>query len=287
MKEYLCIYHSNCADGFTAAWVVRRAYGEDHVEFYPGVYSTPPPDVAGRHVIMVDFSYKRPVMEYIVREAESVVVLDHHESAQRDLQGLVSLQRLADPEGIDCRIVFDMERCGAMIAWEYFFPQQSPPQLLRHIEDRDLWRFSLPGTREIQATVFSYEYTFENWDRLMRSSVRHLAEEGAAIERKHHKDVRELSKVVTRLMMIGGCAVPVANVPYTLTSDMGHLLAEPKQYPFAACYWDTPEGRVFSLRSREEGANVAEIAEQYGGGGHAHAAGFTVPWARVAELGLV
>lgn len=45
----------------------------------------------------------------------------------------------------------------------------------------------------------------------------------------------------------------------------------------AACYWDTPEGRVFSLRSTDTGPDVSEIAKAYGGGGHAHAAGFRVP----------
>lgn len=44
-----------------------------------------------------------------------------------------------------------------------------------------------------------------------------------------------------------------------------------------ACYWDTPEGRVFSLRSTDDGPDVSAIAKQYGGGGHAHASGFRMP----------
>ena len=58
----LCIYHGNCADGFTSAWVVRKALGED-VDYHAGVYQNPPPDVAGRDVVMVDFSYKRGTLE--------------------------------------------------------------------------------------------------------------------------------------------------------------------------------------------------------------------------------
>ena len=46
--------------------------------------------------------------------------------------------------------------------------------------------------------------------------------------------------------------------------------------PFAACYWDTPEGRVFSLRSSSDGVDVSEIAKQFGGGGHKNAAGFKI-----------
>src|SRR5690606_38146361 len=111
--------------------------------------------------------------------------------------------------------------------------------------------FTLPRTREIQAAVFSYPYDFDVWDRLMRTNdLAGLAMEGAAIERKHHKDVAELVKVVTRPMRIGGHVVPMANLPYTLASDAGHLLCG-DEYPFAGCYWDTHDGRVFSLRSRE------------------------------------
>lgn len=268
MKSKLCVFHGNCADGFTAAWVVRQKFGEADVEFVPGVYGEIPfqvHDLAGRDVIVVDFSYPRQVMEQIVRFAKSVTVLDHHKTAR---------DSLADLEG--ATVVFDMERSGAGIAWDYFFPGKPRPRLVDFVEDRDLWRFKFPETREVQAAVFSYEYTFENWDFLNEEAPIDLAIEGRAIERKHFKDIRELCKVVTRTMEIGGHAVPVANLPYTFTADAGHHLAD--GHPFAACYWDTPTGRVFSLRSREGGADVSLIAKAYGGGGHANASGFRVPY---------
>ena len=259
----LCIYHGNCADGFSGAWVVRRALGD--IEFHPGVYQNPPPNVLGKEVVLVDFSYKREVMRQLTNDAHSVLVLDHHKTAEEDLRDL---------DG--AKVVFDMNRAGSMIAWDHFFPGQECPPLLKHIEDRDLWRFALPGTREIQANVFSYPYAFDVWDQLMARAPDELRAEGAAIERKHFKDIEELTKVVTRRFTIGGHEVPIANLPYTLTSDAGHLLAANE--PFAGCYWDTPDGRVFSLRSRDEGMDVSEIAKQYGGGGHPHASGFRVPY---------
>jgi nanoRNase/pAp phosphatase (c-di-AMP/oligoRNAs hydrolase) len=57
--------------------------------------------------------------------------------------------------------------------------------------------------------------------------------------------------------------------------------------PFAACYWDTPAGRVFSLRSGENGMDVSVIAQKYGGGGHKHASGFRVPFEQLIEKGLL
>ena len=266
----LCIYHGNCADGFTSAWVVRKALGEA-VDYHAGVYQNPPPEVEGRDVVMVDFSYKRSVLEGIRDRAASVLILDHHKTAEADLRDLPGVHS-----------VFDMERSGARITWDHYFPGKEPPKLLLHVEDRDLWRFALRKTREIQASVFAYPYEFKVWDFLMGADLDQLAVEGEAIERKHFKDIRELVGVVTRPMKIGGYVVPIANLPYTLTSDAGHLLAKDK--PFAGCYWDTPQGRVFSLRSTDEGLDVAEIAKQYGGGGHKHASGFRLSYADAAKL---
>ena len=262
----LVIYHGNCADGFSAAWCFWRKYGEG-ADYIAGVYQQPPPDVTGRDVYLVDFSYKRAVVERMLNEAQSVTLIDHHKTALEDLAGLPYLNQFTD-----------LERSGATLAWDFLFPDEPRPLLLGHVEDRDLWRFKLAGTREIQANVFSYEYTFDQWDRLMAAGQVELLQmtvAGAAIERKHHKDIGELVKICQRRMVIGGHDVPVASLPYTMSSDAGHLMATGEK--FAACYWDTETGRTFSLRACDDGLDVSDVAKGYGGGGHAKAAGFTVP----------
>jgi uncharacterized protein len=268
----LCIYHGNCADGFGAAWVVRKALGEDNVEFVAGVYPQEPPDVTGRDVILVDFSYKRAIIIEMAKKAKSITIIDHHKSAMEDL---VNVDVACMGSGCNMTITFDMNHSGAMLSWIFFNGDAAPPQLLRHIEDRDLWLFHLAGTREIQAALFSYPYDFKVWDRLMASNVVELFNDGAVIERKHFKDIEELLKVCQRRLKIGGCEVPAASLPYTMSSDAGNIMG--KDEVFAACYYDTQAGRCFSLRSAEDGMDVSVIAKLYGGGGHKHAAGFTVP----------
>lgn len=283
-RNPLCIYHGNCADGFTAAWAVHKALG-DGVEFHAGIYGNQPPDVTGRKVIMVDFSYKKPILQEMARQAQSILILDHHKTAAEDLAGLPEPPpniHLPDEQfawlpgsGIFAR--FDMEQSGAQLAWEHFNGLVAPT-LVDYVGDRDLWRFALKSSREINAYVFAHEYTFENWDALAEAVAldhRLVANMGGAIEKKHHKDVAELVGVTKRRMIIGGHDVPVANIPYTLTSDAGHLMAQGE--PFAACYWDTPDGRVFSLRSTDAGLDVSAIAKIYGGGGHRNASGFRKP----------
>ena len=270
------IYHGNCADGFSAAWCFWRKY-RDGADYLAGVYQQPPPDVTGRDVFLVDFSYKRAVVEDMLKKARSVCLIDHHKTAIEDLQPLF-MQDSWTGEPKQLAHFTDLNRSGATLAWDYLFPAEDRPLLLGHVEDRDLWRFKLAGTREIQAFVFSHEYTFEQWDRLMNADQVELLKmtaAGAAIERKHHKDVAELVGVCKRRMVIAGHDVPVASLPYTLVSDAAHLMAQDE--PFAACYWDTADSRVFGLRATDAGLDVSEVAKQYGGGGHAKAAGFKVP----------
>lgn len=267
MNPDICIYHGNCADGFTAAWAVWKAHPD--IEFFAGVYGEPPPDVTGKHVVLVDFSYKRPVLDSLAKSARSIVILDHHKTAQADLDGF-----------LNC--IFDMERSGAQIAWDYFHAGKPRPALVDYVADRDLWRFALPGSRQIAACIFSHPYDFKTWDWLANRadftmSLQEMVGEGDAIERKHHKDIAELLRQTRRTMKIGGMVVPVANLPYTLASDAAGEMA--KDAPFAACYFDRNDGqRVFSLRSRGTiGADVSLVAAQYGGGGHRNAAGFQMP----------
>lgn len=265
--ELLCIYHANCADGFTAAWAVWRAH--PNTEFHEGLYGNAPPECTGRDVVLVDFSYKRDVLLAIAAVADTVLILDHHKSAEAELVDL--------PDNVTA--IFDMGRSGAMMAWNHYHPDRAPSDLIVHVQDRDLWLFKREQTRAFQANLFSYEYTFENWDLIHLLCAddykyQHFVSQGEAIERKHHKDVKELIHVAATRKEIAGYNVPVLNAPYFFSSDACHAMAENE--PFAACYWDTASHRVFSLRSGKHGLDVSKIAEKYGGGGHKHAAGFSL-----------
>ncbi|MDT8281461.1 MAG: DHHA1 domain-containing protein [Gammaproteobacteria bacterium] len=268
----LCIYHGNCLDGFAAAWSVHHALGEA-VDFYKGIHQQSTPDVQGRDVILVDFSYKKQVIEDMLATAASITILDHHISAEEDLSALLKSGKISG--------LFDMDQSGAMLAWSWFNPALPVPELIAHIQDRDLWLFKLDGTQEINAALSSYPFDFEVWDGLMDSnstSLDMLRQEGRAIERKLQKDISQLIASGIRRMIIAGYDVPVLNASSAYVSDAGNIMSAGE--PFAACYWDHANGRSFSLRSRDDesvpGVDVAEIAKKYGGGGHRHAAGFTV-----------
>lgn len=281
----LVIYHSPCLDGATAAWAYWITNPD--AEFHPGVYGQAPPDVTGRDVILLDFSYKLPVMQAMVKKAKSILILDHHKTAESDLASLWNESRCTD----DVTCIFDMSKSGARLAWEHFYPGIEAPTLVKYVEDRDLGRIwskegsQLIHSRAINAALFSYPPTFTTLTELAERMAHNagfttLAKEGYAIERKQQKDVIELIGLLKHRRVIGGTEVWCANLPYTLASDAANLLAEGE--PFGATYFIDAEGyAVFSLRSTEDGVDVSAIAKSYGGGGHAKAAGF-----RVEAVGL-
>lgn len=291
MSKALCIYHGGCDDGVAAAWAVRAALGET-VEFYPGVYQKDPPDCVGRDVIMVDFSYKRPVIEKIIDDANSLLILDHHKTAAADLAGLppagVSLHEFdqtqhAAQKGNSVRgcvvgVLFDMERSGAGIAWDFFHNRahtgEPRPEFIDYIEDRDLWKKQLPEGDQFTIALRSYPQDFDVWDTLVARGPQPLIEQGRAIWRYYRKICDDILKEAY-ISAIAHHACWMVNAPYFAASEVAGDLAE-RALIFGASYFQRADGMwQYSLRSRSD-FDVSEIARKFGGGGHAKAAGFAV-----------
>ncbi|MGC3974992.1 MAG: DHHA1 domain-containing protein [Nitrospira sp.] len=251
----LILYHAECADGFGAAWAIWRRYPE--AEYRPVKHGEPPPaNLAGHHIVMVDFSYNRTTLEAMAKDAAGLVVLDHHITAEQALAGLPYAY-------------FDLNKSGAVLGWEWAHDEPAP-WLLRYIQDKDLWHWALPNSREISAALASYPFDFELWTRFEQ---RELEREGRAILRYENELVTKLASHVT-LVEFEGATVPSVQSS-VLTSQIGERLSA--EHPFCLIWHDRNGRRYFSMRSREDGTDVGTIAASFGGGGHTHAAGFSVP----------
>lgn len=263
MKPDLCIYHADCADGFGAALAVKL-YCEQkgsEVEFVPMQYGQPITfDIHDRKVIIVDFSYPRSILEDMFKIANGMMVIDHHKTAQADLKGLFYC-------------VFDMNKSGAVLTWETLFPGIEIPLLFQYIQDRDLWQWKMDYSREVSAALRSYPMDFEIWRKYLSSAkMASLVDDGTAILRYQIREVENAVKKQFNIS-IAGYIVPCLNAT-TLISEIGEALCDGS--PFSATYFDTTDKRIFSLRSNVNGIDVSTIAKKFGGGGHAHAAGFSM-----------
>ncbi|NIV11579.1 MAG: hypothetical protein GWN62_09935, partial [Aliifodinibius sp.] len=154
-------------------------------------------------------------------------VIDHHKSAEKELEGFMSLPGVSG--------IFDMTKSGAMLTYEYFWNgDRNDKELasifwmkraIEYIQDRDLWKFELEGSKEYSMAVFSYEYDFEIWDKEVFSKTPcQLISEGAHLLRKMEKDKKELIAAIAYRGDIGGHNVPMINVPYIYASEIAGLL---------------------------------------------------------------
>ncbi len=264
----LVIYHGGCRDGFCAAWVcynAERARNRD-ADFFAAFYGQPPPDVSGRDAVIVDFSYPRDVMESMAREAASLVVLDHHKTAEEALRGFA--EEIGEPGRV--KVIFDMNRSGAGLAWDAFNPGKPRPWLVDYVEDRDLWLHRLPGGPAVNAYLGTVEFSFEAFDAAAAGDVGQAELAGRAVEAKIHQYIREVKKNAERITF-EGYDVPIVNAPQVDISELvGHMA---NGETFAMGWWRGHGVFNYSLRSKGD-FDVSELAKRYGGGGHKNAAGF-------------
>ena len=290
------LYHAQCADGFGAAWAAWMRWG-NAVEYLPVSYGQEPPNVAGKHVLIGDFSYKADVLLEMGRAAKSIIVLDHHKTAQADLEDWaiddvsgefwagddpMKAVRLNDDHiGQPIAALFDMERSGARLVWE-FCHDTPAPRLIELIEDRDLWRFQYEDTKPFGLWLRSEPFDFERWELISQelndgNDSHCLLSEARAMQRFYDQKVAEIASL-SRVGLLGGHSIPLCNCPPMFASEVGHkLLDDHPGAPFVACYSDQGKSRGYSLRSRDDRLDVSEVARKFGGGGHRNAAGFGVP----------
>ena len=261
----LIIVHDPCHDGNAAAWcawkfykgkceIVRRNYGED------------PPDVDGRHVLMFDLSWERGTMWTMAERAASIRVFDHHKTAAEVLDGLPFA-------------TFDMERSGAQLAWDYFFPTEQRPDYIESVADRDLFRFALSDTRMLHAYRDSWPFEVASAEHFYATDPERMVSHGASILRYQRQMVLLILQLAT-VRKFEGHTVAVVNCPPRFASDVGSSLltearldAEVIDYALMF-HLDAAQLWRHELRSRKGGVDVSMIANFYGGGGHAAAAGY-------------
>jgi hypothetical protein len=275
MSDTIVIYHGpGCPDGWASAWAAHRLLGDDAL-YVPCNYGDPPPVVpAGSAVYVLDFSFPAAILLDMARRCPTVVVRDHHATARAALEGL----HKALP-GLD--VLFDMGKSGAWLTWEFFFPTEPVPDLIRFTNDRDLWEWQLPQSREINAALAVEPRDFRHWDQLvdrvrLRNGHWHelLVARGEAIL-AYKQSLIEAVAAGAFLADVGGHEVPVANAPGMLASELGeHLCRQHPDRAFSGSFYRDGTGHeVWSLRSRG-GFDVGRVASALGGGGHPAAAGF-------------
>ena len=91
----LVIYHKNCPDGVTSAWVywhylTERIIGSFNNLFVPMDAGKCPThvDMTNKRILMMDVCPTRAETLDILRKCKSLMIIDHHISGKRELENL-------------------------------------------------------------------------------------------------------------------------------------------------------------------------------------------------------
>jgi oligoribonuclease NrnB/cAMP/cGMP phosphodiesterase (DHH superfamily) len=316
MSNTKIIYHkinqnTNCPDGYSAAWIALKKYPD--AEIIGWEYQTEPPLTSdkltnlfkllvrsfsknvkhpqktlitpGDRIVIVDFSFPKEVLDSWVAIGVEVIVIDHHKTAQKMLEGFAG--------GI---LRFDMEKCGAMLTWEYFFPDKPVPEFIKYVQDQDLWQWSLRYSKEVREAFGSLGRNFKTFNFLETLSgdefVEYMLSIGEPLVKAREEKVKAIASrhKDTFLDEYIIKAVELTEDELPLTSDVcAFLYNQFPDVPFTACYNYEPQNLLqkllrktktvkWSLRSSNKNPNavdVSAVAKKRGGGGHHSAAGFS------------
>lgn len=277
----LVIYHGGgCPDGFAAAMAAWLFYdgqaeflGLDHGDVRT---ERDLPNLDGRAVYILDFAFEPDILRAIDARAARLVLLDHHKSAAEQLKGFA------------CRcggVHFDLGKSGARLAWEYFLPQRPLPDLVRYVEDRDIWAWQYPDSAAYLAALDMEPQDFARWAELLAMGVDQqeaFLARGQAMDAKFHQLVADLADAALPIQFNGERGVMV-NAPSAFHSALGNLLSH-RSGSFALLWCVTGKGVVkVGLRSQPPYDCIA-LARSMGGGGHAQACAFRMPVQRLPEL---
>lgn len=322
-RKIAVLYHAD-ADGWGSAFAIWKALKDTcELLFLKVQYGQEPPnkeliDFAPEKIFIVDFSYGADTLNTLQMITPDITVIDHHKTSLSELIKWAG-------EGADIGAVgslrqhichgggsffHDENMAGCTLTWSLFHldpdwnpeefgpevlhPSAPAPEILLYVADRDLWRFDLEHSKEINAFIATLPEDFEVWDNFYTPEAYDC---GKAILAFQARQIKARMKDV-RVLYFGTnsftgdlrfCEAEFANalidpkpVPFCSISDnvseVGEALCfEYPDSPFSVTYCDRGDGqRSYSLRSRN-GFDVSVVAKAFGGGGHPGAAGFSRP----------
>jgi oligoribonuclease NrnB/cAMP/cGMP phosphodiesterase (DHH superfamily) len=274
-KDVVVIYHANCEDGFSAAWAAHQKFGDtaEYFEFQNGdmLYC----EAKDKKIFFLDVVPSLEELQFVSAEND-VFTIDHHKSNSPKLTS-------------SDKFIFDLDKSGAMLAWEYFCPNIPAPLLINYVQDQDLWRWELPYSKEIYAHISVADTSLSSWSKLaeeLEVDKDKVIEKGRLLLNYRKNIVQETVRKTATLVEFEGYRVLAANSS-TLTDETAEALYL-QHPPFAIVWFKIKTGIRVSLRGNGT-IDLSVFAEKYGGGGHKNSCGFIVesveklPWKEIKE----
>ena len=286
----IIFYHYPCQDGFTASWIANKYAKENKLNYtLCGINNDNkeiPIDTTNKNILFIDIAPTKERLKNISK-AKSYYIIDHHKTNQDMFANNTTKN-----------YIFDMKKCGARLAWEYFYPDiQVPgnplaassgvPQFLLMIEDRDLWTWTIKDSKNF-CTGLHYllnsetvtEKCYNIYDELLKDNnkTNEITMLGQVLVKKQDKDISNITREASKkAYMYNDKKVCMINLIENI-SEVGSMLVKKYNYDIAILwrYSHVNNEYYVSMRSCDDKCDVAVLCNKFGGGGHRNAAGCTL-----------
>lgn len=233
-------------------------------------------DIApGEKVVFLDINI--PDRDSLWAITHDIVWVDHHISA------LEKNAVWAGEHGV--LGIQNTEEAACVLAWQFFFPNEAIPLIVQMIGDMDIWRFSF-GEESINLNygleLYDILPTAPFWKEYLRQGLlmrdlEPILAPGRAINAYETRRRARLIKEYAYETTLAGYRAAVCNLRGN-SAMFGEL---EKVYDICIAYMFDGERYHISLYTARADIDVSKICAQFGGGGHAKAAGFfadVLPW---------
>jgi oligoribonuclease NrnB/cAMP/cGMP phosphodiesterase (DHH superfamily) len=270
------IYHGDCIDGYASAFACyyynKINKTKKKITYIAGVYQKRPPMVSNKNVLICDFSYKNKTLKEMIKDANKLIILDHHKSAEKDLRDIDTQHKH-----------FNIKHSGAYITWAYFFGEKNIPMMIHYIQDNDIFKKEFSETKAFTSFIFNIPKTFDAYEKFLNDDYinKTVIPIGEGMIKQNETYINEgVKKAAVNFLFIDNKLYFVATVNTSIMkSEIGNQLFNTYEHiNFAICYSkNIYTGETYlSLRSIDKATDVEEIASKFGGGGHRNAAGLSV-----------
>ena len=265
----IVIFHYPCQDGLASAYIAQLY--NMNIELYPIQHGNiiNLEQLKNKRILFCDYSPSLEVLNNIEKIALEICILDHHISAQRILEN--------KPYAI-----FDMKQSGAGLTWNYFFPEKEMPLSIQYIQDRDLWTWKLPDSKNF-TSGFQKEcdnISPDNFIELFKlfnnteSKISYYIDIGYIINKEKEDIINHIiEENKDKTYIFNNHPIKIINCDYDLVSDLGSMITKDNTFHMAVLWRLADDMYTINLRANNM-IDVSIIAKQYNGGGHKNAASF-------------
>jgi oligoribonuclease NrnB/cAMP/cGMP phosphodiesterase (DHH superfamily) len=281
MSKTVALYHKDCNDGTTAAAVVLSKFPES--KCFPVAYNYNLEQIQN---IIKEIDSETAVYtvdcgigaKEILNAGFKVTTIDHHIGAKEEFEFLAK-------ENSNFTFIFDNTKSGASLTWSYFYPEKEIPELVKLVEDSDLF---IHKYGQNSLCVHSYLSIFQNMPEkvipLLSSDLSEVKNIGSFIVQYIKKKMDEQLEFLPINIRVGEHLVPVYNIATTYKNNVGNIFS--KKLNKTIGVFNITGGSVkISFRGvAGQKPDALTLAKILGGGGHETASSATIPLKKFIQM---